>query len=343
MLNIAVNPRKSEYFFMKFWEINKTIKFITFILGILLHFSKDFQTYIICLYDNINTIYWLYKIIVLLSLKKKLKHKQKKQKRISNMKKNQNYVKGFLSSMKEAFFEGFKKVLPFIIFASILVVLFGLLLQGIEIIEKLFPKTIVDMLNLPEPIVKSIEVLIVCILILEIGIISKQENMSKRFEKWLIPVIHRIPLLGFLYKITNQVSFNLKNTNIFKEAVYVEVFFGIYKMGFVTGDSPKSCCKAVKIKGMKSVVIPYYPFTSAELWDVDPKRIKPTGMTVAEATAYLISLKTAMSKNKQEKVSKKNWRKRRRNRRKREKKRERTQKLRESHSETEWGFFYCFS
>lgn len=218
------------------------------------------------------------------------------------MKKNQNYF-------KEAFFEGFKKVLPFIFFASILSWLFKLLLDWIGIIEKIFPKTIVNFLNLPEPILKSLEVVVVCTLILLIGIVSKQENVSRRFEKWLIPVIYRIPLLGFLYKITNQVSFNLKDTSIFKEAVYVEVFFGIYKMGFVTGDSPQSCCKAVKIKGMKSVVIPYYPFTSAELWDVDPRRIKPTGMSVAEATAYLISLKTAIAKNKQEKKLKKNWKK----------------------------------
>lgn len=224
------------------------------------------------------------------------------------MKKKQNYF-------KEAFFEGFKKVLPFIFFVSILSGLFGLLLNWLGTIEKLFPKTIVNAINLPEFLVKSLEIVVVCILILLIGMISKQENVSRRFEKWLIPVIYRIPLLGFLYKITNQVSFNLKDTSIFKEAVYVEVFFGIYKMGFVTGDSPKSCCNAVKIKGMKSVVIPYYPFTSAELWDVDPKRIKPTGMTVAEATAYLVSLKTAVAKKQREKTLKKN-RKKKRNQRK---------------------------
>ena len=266
---------------------------------------------------------------------------REKNKNIKDMKKKQFHR--FYVFLKESFFEGFRKISPFIFFAIILYSIFGLLLQGIGIIEKLFPRSVVAALNLPEPIAKLFEVVIVCILILAIGMISKQESVSRRFEKWLIPVIYRVPLLGFLYKITNQVSFNLKDTSIFKEAVYVEVFFGIYKMGFVTGDSPKSCCKAIKIKGMKSVVIPYYPFTSAELWDVDPKRIKPTGMTVAEATAYLISLKTAMSKNKQEKKSKKNRGKRKRNRRKREKKRERTQKLRESHSETEWDFFYCFS
>ena len=60
MLNIADNPRKIEYFFMKFLKINKTTNFIKLILGILLHFSKDFQTYIIYIWDNTTTEYWLW-------------------------------------------------------------------------------------------------------------------------------------------------------------------------------------------------------------------------------------------------------------------------------------------
>ena len=209
------------------------------------------------------------------------------------MKKNEIY-----SFIKESFFEGFKKVTPFVFFGLILSWLFGLLLRGVEIIEKLFPQTIVNILNLPEPVVRFFEVMIVCILILSIGIISKQENMSKRFEVWLIPVIHRIPLLGFLYKITNQVSFNLKDTSMFKEAVYVEIFYGIYRIGFVVGDSLESCCEVMGKEGMKSVIVPFYPFTSADPMDVEPERLKPTGMTVAEATAHLISLKKTMATRK---------------------------------------------
>ena len=209
------------------------------------------------------------------------------------MKKNEIY-----SLIKESFFEGLKKVSPFVFFALLLSFLFGLLLKGVGVIEKLFPQTIVNTFNLPESVVRFLEVMIVCILILVIGIISKQENMSKRFEMWLIPVIHRIPLLGFLYKITNQVSFNLKDTSIFKEAVYVEMFYGVYKIGFVVEDSTEDCCKALEKEGMKSVIVPFYPFTSADLMDVIPERLKPTGMTVAEAIAHLISLKKAMATRK---------------------------------------------
>lgn len=209
--------------------------------------------------------------------------------------------------LKSAFITGFWKISPFIIFIGIICWMFDLLLSGIEAIESLFPQPIANLLGLPEPIVKLLEIIMICIIILVIGIIAKQENLNKKLEKWITPIIHSIPLLGFLYEITNKVALSLEKAKLFKKAVYVETHKGIYEFGLLGGDSSEDCCEATGNDDLKVVGLPFYPPASMRVVNADPGNIKFSKKTVMKALADFIAFNPKQKK--------------------------------ESHSDSEWDFF----
>ncbi len=239
------------------------------------------------------------------------------------MKKKQKAFGKIFPFLKTSFAMGFWKIFPLIVFIGLICWAVGFLLRGIEIIENLFPQPIADFIGLPESVVKLLEIVTIFIVVLVVGIMANQKNINKKFGKWVAPIIYKIPVLGFLYGITNKVS--LRNlTNLFKEAVYVETAPGVYERGFVTGDSPENCCKVLKKKNMKSVLLPFFPFTSARPLDVAPEKLTPMGVSVTEAITSIatINLSTQEADEKENEDAKQ-------------------ENLKESHSDSEWGFF-CF-
>lgn len=205
------------------------------------------------------------------------------------MKKKQKIFGKIFPFLRTSFATGFWKIFPLIVFIWLICWVVGFLLRGIEMVEGLFPQSIADFIGLPESILKLLEIVTIFIVVLVVGMMANQKNINKKFGKWVAPVIYKIPVLGFLYGITNKVSFrNL--TNLFKEAVYVETAPGVYEKGFVTGDSSENCCKVLKKKNMKSVLVPFFPFTSARPLDVAPEKLTPMGVSVTEAVTSIATI-----------------------------------------------------
>ena len=214
--------------------------------------------------------------------------------------------------MKDNFFAGLRTILPFVLFIFILGWVFGTLFGWIENIELLFPERLWESLGLPDIVVKLIGLFLFCVVVLVIGIISKQPRMSKKFKSWLDPIITRIPLLSHLYSITNQVASTLRDTNSFKKVVLVKTFENGYEVGFITGENPQGFCKSLNESELVSVVLPFSPLTSYRILLLSPDDVVETDVPVSVALSYIISMGAAGAT---------------------------TEIIKESHSKLEWDFF----
>ena len=213
------------------------------------------------------------------------------------MKKEQKNFGRIFPFLRNSFAEGFWKIFPLIVFIWFISWVVGLLLGVIEMVEKLFPQTIATFIGLPDYVVKLLEIVVIFIVILLVGILANQRGINKKFGKWVAPIIYKIPVLGFLYGITNKIS--IKNlTSLFKEAVYVETSPGIYEKGFLTGDSSEDCCKALGKKGMLSVLLPFFPFTSARSVDAERGKVTSMGISVVEAITLFATMNLSKANEK---------------------------------------------
>ena len=219
--------------------------------------------------------------------------------------------------MKNSFFAGIRTILPFLLFVLILDWIWGILSYWIECIESLIPQSTIDSWGLPEVVIKIFGVLILCAFVSIIGMIARQPKMSCRFNSWLAPLIYRTPLLGYLFKITNQVTSSLKDKESFKKVVLVKFpTESSLSLGFLTGENPTALCEAASQDELVTVFVPTTPNpTSGFLMLFKSKDVIETDFPVSSAITFIISLGAAGA----------------------------TQKvLKESHSCMEWDFFYCF-
>ncbi len=171
-------------------------------------------------------------------------------------------------------------------------------------IESLFPQSFATFIGLPDYVVKLLEIIAIFIVILIVGILANQKNINEKFSKWVAPKIYKIPVLGFLYGITNKIS--IRNLiNLFKEAVYVEMAPGVYERGFVVGDTPEKFSKSLKKKNMKTVMSLFFPFTSAMIRDVEPEKLTPIGASVTEVATSIATVNLSQEANEERDEEKK--------------------------------------
>ena len=201
--------------------------------------------------------------------------------------------------MKDNFFAGLRTILPFLLFVIILGWVLGVLFYWIDCIQLLFPNSVIDKLNLPDIVIKTIGLVIICFSILCIGVVSRQPRMSRKFKAWLEPVIYRIPLLGNLFRITNQVTSTLKDTDSFKKVVLVQFpTERSWSVGFVTGENPKVLCDAMNKPDLVSVFVPTTPNpTSGFLMFMSPNDFVETNVPVSSAITLIISMGAAGATN----------------------------------------------
>lgn len=199
--------------------------------------------------------------------------------------------------MKDSFFSGLKTILPIVLFIIILGWVVSTLFYAIECIEMLFPDRVLNAITLPDVVIKSLGLLLICIIVWIIGVISKQPKMSKKFKGWLEPVIYRIPLLSHLFKITNQVESTLRDTDSFQKVVLVKTCPDAYEVGFITGENPQGFCDALKELELVSVVLPFSPLTSYRVILVRPEMVIDTNVPVSTAISYIISMGAAGATN----------------------------------------------
>ena len=195
--------------------------------------------------------------------------------------------------LKDNFFSGLKTILPIVLFVIILGWVIGTLFHAIEFIEKLFPDRVLNAITLPDIVVKSLGLLLICMIVWIIGVISKQPKMSEKFKSWLEPIIYRIPLLSHLFKITNQVASTVRDTGSFQKVVLVKTCPDAYEVGFITGENPQGFCNSLRESELVSVVLPFSPLTSYRVILVKPENVVDTNVPVSTAISYIISMGAA--------------------------------------------------
>lgn len=209
--------------------------------------------------------------------------------------------------MKNAFFLGLKTVLPIVLFIIILNWVIGVLFSGIEALVSLFPEKRIDT-NLPDWLIKTLGIVLICIVVWLIGVISKLPKGTRWLKSFLNSIIDRIPLLSHLYSITNQVASSLRDTDSFKRVVLVKTFLDGYEVGFITGENPQGFCEALNEPELVSVVLPFSPLTSYRVLLVRPENIIETNVPVSIAISYIISMGSAGAANQIMKESCSEWR-----------------------------------
>ena len=212
--------------------------------------------------------------------------------------------------IKNNFLAGFRKVLPFVLFFIILRFVFDGLSSEID---AFFPRSLTESLNLPDWAIKILGIILMCVLVWVVGLISRQPKVNELSSFWLEPLIYRVPLLNYLYRITNQVANTLELIASFQKVVLVETFPGGYEVGFITGINPEEFCKALRNKELVAVCIPFSPLTSYRVPVVKAEKLKEVNISVSRAITYIVTLGIAGATNQIEK---------------------------ESHFDSEWDFFY---
>lgn len=197
--------------------------------------------------------------------------------------------------MKNNFFAGLRTILPFLLFILLISWILGILFDWIESIESLIPQSTLDSLNMPKMLIRSLELLILCIIVCIIGMVARRPRMSKKFKAWLEPAIYRVPLLSHLFKITNQVTDTLKDADSFKKVVLVRFpMETTWSVGFITGENPESFRKVVGDSDLVSIFIPTTPNpTNGYLVLMNPKDFIDAEVPVSLAITFIISMGAA--------------------------------------------------
>ena len=222
--------------------------------------------------------------------------------------------------MKGKFFAGFKFLLPFLLFVVILNWVVGVLFSGIEVLESLRKMPSMENVDFFDWINKALWLIGICIFIWFVGwVIETMSTFPKADESLRLglgKIVDRIPLLSHLYSITNQVAILQKNSDSFKSVVLVPLLENrAWTVGFITTDKSLFSNYFSTPDEMVSVFMPMTPLTSGLPVTMSRKDIIETNVSVADAIAYIA---TAGIAGATEKI------------------------LKESHSDSEWDFFYCF-
>ena len=201
--------------------------------------------------------------------------------------------------MKGKFFAGLRIILPLVLFVVILNWAVGVLFSGIEAIDSLFPNSVIESLDLPDWVVKTIGLILICLIVWIIGLFASIEKVKNWASAWFEPVIYRVPLLSHLFKITNQVADSLGNSNSFKRVVLVRFPNNdSWAVGFVTNENPSVMRRVLNDSDLISVVVLASPPKSSFVLLVNPKDTIETKISVASALSFIVSMGVAGATNK---------------------------------------------
>ena len=190
-------------------------------------------------------------------------------------------------------------VLPIFLFILILVRVFDLILWWVWWITSLLPQSLWDKIGIPEITVNIIVFLFLCLLIWIIWFIMNQKRMGTKLKNRLWPIIYKVPLLSSLFKITNQVTSTLKNTNSFQKVVVTRFpSEKTWSVWFITWENPEVFAEALGESKLVSVFIPTTPNpTNWYLVLMNSKDLIETDVPVATAISFIISMGTAWATN----------------------------------------------
>ena len=148
--------------------------------------------------------------------------------------------------------------------------------------------------EMPTYFVNIISFVVLVLLVWLVGVIMNERHLGSKLKHWFTPFVSRVPLLSTLFKITNQVTHTLQNTNSFRETVVLKFPTPYtYSIGFITGEHPELIENVVGDHNLVTVFVPTTPNpTNGYLVVVDKKDLIRTDMPVTVAVSYVISMGT---------------------------------------------------
>ena len=187
---------------------------------------------------------------------------------------------------------GFVTVLPIVLFILILRWIFSWIVSSVSWLGALISENIVY--EIPDYVINIISFVLLVFLVWLVGVIMNEKHLGHRLKKWFTPLVSKVPLLSTLFKITNQVTHTLQNTNSFRETVLLRFPTDYtYSVGFITGEDVSLFEGASKESHLVSVFVPTTPNpTNGYLVLVDPDRLIKTTCPVSTAVSFIISMGT---------------------------------------------------
>lgn len=187
---------------------------------------------------------------------------------------------------------GFVTILPVVLFILILRWIFSLIMSSVSWLGAL----ILDIINyeIPSYLINIISFILLVFIVWLVGVIMNEKHLGRKLGEWFRPLISKVPLLSTLFKITNQVTHTLQNTNSFRETVLLKFPTDYtYSVGFITGEDISLFEDASKENHLVSVFVPTTPNpTNGYLVLVDPDRLIKTTCPVSTAVSFIISMGT---------------------------------------------------
>ena len=187
---------------------------------------------------------------------------------------------------------GFVTLLPVVLFILILRWIFSLIISSVSWIGTLISDAI--SYEVPVYFINIISFVLLVLLVWIIGVIMNEKHLGRKLKQWFTPFVSRVPLLSTLFKITNQVTHTLQNTNSFRETVLLKFPTNYtYSVGFITGEDVSVFEGASNETHLVSVFVPTTPNpTNGYLILVDPANLIRTDCPVSTAISFIISMGT---------------------------------------------------
>ena len=187
---------------------------------------------------------------------------------------------------------GFVTLLPIVLFILILRWIFSLLMSSVSWLGTLISENI--SYEIPTYLIDIISFVLLVLLVWIVGIIMNEKHLGRKLKQWFSPLVSKVPLLSTLFKITNQVTHTLQNTNSFRETVLLKFPTDYtYSVGFITGEDVSIFENATNEKHLVSVFVPTTPNpTNGYLVLVDPTNLTRTSCPVSTAVSFIISMGT---------------------------------------------------
>lgn len=187
---------------------------------------------------------------------------------------------------------GFVTLLPIVLFILILRWIFSLLMSSVSWLGTLISENI--SYEIPTYLIDIISFVLLVLLVWIVGIIMNEKHLGRKLKQWFSPFVSKVPLLSTLFKITNQVTHTLQNTNSFRETVLLKFPTDYtYSVGFITGEDVSIFESASNEKHLVSVFVPTTPNpTNGYLVLVDPANLTRTSCPVSTAVSFIISMGT---------------------------------------------------
>ena len=196
--------------------------------------------------------------------------------------------------------------------------------EVIDLVPDWIYNPIKNFVGLSEFLSKILGLCVICVVLWAVGGIINGE-MGTQLKKWVASIIRRIPVIGYLFQVVSQMLDTIKYTNSFKEVVIIPINGKFFVFAYVSYEA----------FGYIWLHIPSLPapWTSPVPLVIEKNSVIRTNIRVRTLFDSIITVGTSTSTEDMIKELKEKLK---------DLKEGIDYYVKESHSDSEWDFFYCF-